>query len=97
MKVVGRHVLDAFSSKHPPVRKLLQAWLVSVNGGQWSDAAAFIEAFPNASEIPGNRVKFKIKGGQYRLIIKVNYAVGIVDIRFVGTHEEYDRIDAEKI
>ncbi len=97
MKVVNRKLLIEFWEKHQQTRRLLQAWLAEVDGALWDEPSQVIDHFPNASELPGSRIKFKIKGGRYRLIIHVNYRRGIVDIRFVGTHEEYDRIDAEKI
>ncbi len=53
--------------------------------------------YRNASIIANNRVVFNIKGDRYRLVVAINYAHGIVYIRFVGTHEEYDRIDAATI
>ena len=47
--------------------------------------------------LPGNRVVFNIKGNSYRLIVKINYKAGVIWIRFVGTHKEYDQINAETI
>lgn len=53
--------------------------------------------YRNASIIANNRVVFSIKGNRYRLVVAIQYAHGIVYIRFVGTHQEYDRIDAVTI
>jgi len=53
--------------------------------------------FGNASVLKGNRVVFNICGNKYRLITKINFAYRVVYIRFVGTHEEYDNVDAETI
>ena len=53
--------------------------------------------YPSADVIPGNRIVFNIKGNEYRLIVKIHYNTGIVFIRFVGTHAEYDKINAETI
>jgi mRNA interferase HigB len=47
--------------------------------------------------LPGNRVVFNIKGNHYRLVVKIHYRTGVVYIRFVDTHKEYDRINAETI
>jgi mRNA interferase HigB len=50
--------------------------------------------YPSASILQGNRVVFDIKGNSYRLIVKINYKVGIIWIRFIGTHGEHDKINA---
>ena len=53
--------------------------------------------FPAASILINNRVVFNIKGNHYRLVVRINYDIGIIWIRFVGTHAEYDNIDANAI
>jgi mRNA interferase HigB len=53
--------------------------------------------FGNASVVGGNRVVFNIAGSRYRLVVKFNYSKRLGFVRFIGTHAEYDRIDAEKI
>ncbi len=53
--------------------------------------------FRHASFLKGNRVVFNIAGNKYRLVVKLNYAYGIVYVRFVGTHKDYDAIDAETV
>ena len=55
------------------------------------------KVYRNASLVGNNRVAFNIKGNQYRLVVAVNYPHGIVYIRFVGSHQEYDKIDVETI
>jgi mRNA interferase HigB len=55
------------------------------------------DEFPNSRLISGNRVIFNIRGNNYRLVIRVNYKYGMIWIRFVGTHKEYDKIDPLKI
>jgi mRNA interferase HigB len=53
--------------------------------------------YPNASIPSGNRVVFNIGGNKYRLVVRINYPYRVVYVRFVGTHAEYDRIDAESV
>ena len=57
----------------------------------------FDNVHPNASTLEGNRVCFNIRGNNYRLIVKINFPYQMMWIRFIGTHSEYDRIDANKI
>jgi mRNA interferase HigB len=55
------------------------------------------EQFGNASIVGNNRVVFNVHGNSYRLVVKVEYQLGIVFVRFVGTHAEYDTIDVETV
>ncbi len=63
----------------------------------WDHAAQVKEKHASVSIIANNRLVFNIKGNDYRLIAAARYDLGILFIRFVGTHAEYDRIDAETI
>lgn len=60
----------------------------------WRIPTEIKKTYRNASILPNNRVVFNIKGNTYRLVLAVNYAYGIVYIRFIGTHHDYDKIDA---
>jgi mRNA interferase HigB len=53
--------------------------------------------YRNASFVGNNRVVFNIRGNQYRLVVAINYAHGIIYIRFIGSHQDYDKIDAATI
>lgn len=64
---------------------------------KWLKPADVIKDYPGTRILSDNRVVFNIKGNKYRLIVKINYKYQIMWIRFVGTHEEYDFIDATKI
>ncbi len=63
----------------------------------WSDPSAIKQRYASASFVANDRVVFNIKGNDYRLVVAVRYDFGIVYIRFVGTHAEYDKIDAATI
>ena len=63
----------------------------------WRNPKEIKKVYPSASFLVDNRVVFNIKGNKYRLIVKINYDYSIIWIRFVGTHAEYDKIDATKI
>ena len=72
-------------------------WYADVKRADWKTPAEIKAVYRNASFIANNRVVFNVKGNQYRLIVAVQYQHGIVYIRCVGTHQDYDRIDAASI
>ena len=97
MRIISRKVLQQFWERHPDARQSLQAWYADVKHADWQSPSDIKQTYQTASLLARNRVVFNIKGNRYRLIVAVNYAAGIVYIRFVGTHAEYDRIDANTI
>ena len=94
MRIISRKALRVFWEKHSDARQSLQAWYVDVKKAHWKSPAGIKKVYRNASFVGNNRVVFNIKGNGYRLIVAIHYGRGIVFIRFVGTHEEYNRIDA---
>lgn len=76
---------------------MLQAWYADVKQATWKSPADIKSVYRNASIVANNRVVFNIKGNSYRLVAAIQYEFGIVYIRFVGTHDEYNRIDAATI
>ena len=97
MRVIALKTLRAFWDRHSTARQALQAWYHDAKHADWKSPSDIKIEYRNASFISNNRVVFNIKGNQYRLIVAINYAYGIVYIRFIGTHQEYDRIAAEEI
>lgn len=97
MRVLSRKILREFWEKHPDARQSLQAWYADVKHADWKKPSDIKSIYRNASFLSNNRVVFNIKGNIYRLIVVVQYNYGMVYIRFVGTHQEYDRINAETI
>lgn len=86
-----------FWEAHAGSRQSLQAWYEDASHASWLSPTDIKAVYRNASIIANNRVVFNIKGNDYRLIVAVNYRFGILYIRFVGTHAEYDRIDAAHV
>ena len=97
MPIISRKTLREFWDQHPDARQPLQAWYDDVKHADWRSPADIKNVYRNASFLANNRVIFNIKGNDYRLIVAVQYTHGILFIRFVGTHREYDRIDAATI
>ena len=95
--IIGQERLVEFWEKHPDARTRLQTWYYDAKSANWSRPADIKAVYRNASILPNNRVVFNIKGNHYRLVVLVEYANKRVRIRFVGTHEEYDRINAAEI
>jgi len=97
MQIITRQRLIACWTKHTDVEQALRAWEKEAEHAGWKSPEEIKERYASASILPDKRVVFNIKGNNYRLVVKIHYNTGVVFIRFVGTHEEYDRINAETI
>jgi mRNA interferase HigB len=97
MRIISRRILREFWEQHPDAAIPLQTWFHDVERATWTVPADIKAVYRNASFLANNRVVFNIKGNHYRLVVLVVYQHGVVYIRFVGTHEEYDRIDATTV
>ena len=97
MHVISVKTLRQFWEQHAAAEEALTNWYHFVKKVSWTRPADVKRDFPAASILPENRIAFNIKGNQYRLVVRINYTVQIVYIRFVGTHAEYDRIDATQV
>jgi mRNA interferase HigB len=97
LRIIAKKVLREFWEKHPLCEQPLKAWYKEAYRGHWSSPRDIKILYPSASLLPNNRVVFNIKGNQFRLVVRINYDFGMVWIRFIGTHAQYDRIDATTI
>ncbi len=97
MRIISIKKLKDFWLRYPNAEKPLRAWYADAKRASWKSPVAIKNVYRNASIVADNRVVFNIKGNDYRLVVAVNYAHGIVFIRFVGSHKEYDKIDVETI
>lgn len=94
MRIIARSTLREFWLKHPDVEEALQAWYDDAERAQWKTPSDIKATYQSASFVSNHRVVFNIRGNHYRLIVHIHYNTQIVYIRFVGTHAEYDRVDA---
>lgn len=97
MRIISKKTLREFWERHPDSEQPLQAWYLEARKADWASPDQVRSRFSYASILRNGRVVFRIKGNAYRLVAKVVYARRMVFIRFVGTHAEYDRIDAEGV
>ncbi len=97
VRIVAKSTLREFWAEHQDAEEPLLAWYREVEKGDWSEPAHVKAKYGNASILRDNRVVFNIKGNDYRLIVKINYPYRMLYVRFVGTHKEYDGVNAEEI
>jgi mRNA interferase HigB len=97
MRIIALRTLREFWEKHENAEQALKAWYQEATDSRWNEPNDIKVRYPSADIIPGNRIVFNIKGNLYRLIVKIHYNTGIIFIRFVGTHAEYDKVDAADI
>jgi mRNA interferase HigB len=99
MHVIARKTLVGFyeQPQYQDAKGPLEAWFYEATHAQWASPADVKVSCRSASILKDNRVVFNIAGNKYRLVVRINYDSKTVFVRFVGTHREYDRIDAEVI
>lgn len=99
MRVIAKRTLREFWEEPDcaDAEQLLKAWFSEARSADWKKPQDIKEQYRQASFLQDNRVVFNIAGNKYRLIVKINYPFGIVYVRFIGTHKQYDAIDAETV
>ena len=99
MHVIKRKTLIDFYEQpgRQDAKGPLEAWCYEAKHAQWESPADIKAQYRSASILRDNRVVFNIAGNKYRLVVRINYGSKTVFVRFIGTHQEYDKIDAEVI
>lgn len=97
LRVIAKKILRDFWQKHSDCEQQLKSWYREAEKGYWKTLNEIKKQYPSASILKDNRIVFNIKGNNYRLIVKANLHYQMIWIRFIGTHKEYDKIDANKI
>ncbi len=97
MRVIAKRILREFWEKHNDSEEQLKTWHKEVLKAAWDNPSEIKNNYAHASILRNGRVVFNICGNKYRLIAEVNFSRKWVFIRFIGTHDDYNRIDANKI
>jgi len=96
-RIIAKKTLRKYWEKHSDCEQNLKTWYETAKTANWTSPNEIKKTYASASILRDNRVVFSIKGNSYRLIVKFNYDRQWAFIRFIGTHTEYDKIEAETI
>ena len=96
-RVVAKRTIRQFWERHSDSKDYLETWYDTVRGATWNKPSDVQQFYANVSILKNSRVVFNIKGNDYRLVAKINYRKQWLFIRFIGTHFQYDQIDANNI
>lgn len=96
-RIIAKRTLREFWQKHTESEQYLKTWYETVKNSNWTSPNDIKKTYINASILKDCRVVFNIKGNSFRLVAKFNFTRGWAFIRFIGTHTEYDKIDADTI
>jgi mRNA interferase HigB len=99
MWVISRKKLKDFWETPPyeDSEEQLKSWYSEMNKEEWNNPNEIKAKYGNSSTVGNNRIVFNICGNKYRIIVQVHYDAHIVKIRFIGTHKQYDKVDATTI
>lgn len=97
MRIFNRSTLFQFGRRHPDADQPVRAWYAEVTAAKWNSPAEIKARYPHASLLGKKRVVFNLGGNKYRLIVEIDYPHQLVFVQFLGTHAQYDRIDAETV
>jgi len=97
MHLVSVPPLLAFVAKHPAAKQSVLSWVDEVKKASWTKPSDVKAQFATASILKSRRVVFNIKGNEYRLIVAIAYRTGFVFVKFIGTHSQYDAVDADTV
>ncbi|QCK85189.1 type II toxin-antitoxin system HigB family toxin [Phreatobacter aquaticus] len=94
MRIIARSTLVAFADRHPSAAASLDHWQRMVRKANWTSPQDVQGAFSKAKVLSADRVRFEVSGGNFRLIVAFRFDLQIAFVKFIGTHADYDRIDA---
>ncbi len=96
-RIIAKRTLREYWEKHADCEQYLKTWFDTARTSKWNSPSDIKKTYANASILKNGRAVFNIKGNSYRLVIKFNYGKQWAFVRFIGTHSEYDKIDADTV
>jgi mRNA interferase HigB len=96
-RIFAKSTLREFWEKHPDSEQYLKTWYDTAMSSVWETPSDVKQAYATASILKNSRIVFNIKGNAYRLVVQFNFGKQWIFIRFIGSHSEYDKIDANTI
>jgi len=96
-RIIAKSTLREFWENHTDSEQYLKTWYDTTRKATWLSPNDVKQTYITASILKNSRVVFNIKGNSYRLVVKFNYEKQWAFIRFIGTHDEYDKIDADTV
>jgi len=97
MKIVNAKLLTDFARENPNAATAINRWVEVVKAVEWKHHGDLKQVFPQADYVGNSRYVFNLKGNSYRLAAVVVFFAGMLQVRFIGTHAKYDRIDSSTI
>ena len=97
MKIFNKDYLEEFVKKHADSKTALNRWIQVIEEANQKTHGELKQLFPTADYVGNSRYIFNIRGNNYRLVVAIVFIAGVVTIRFIGTHADYDKIDCSTI
>jgi mRNA interferase HigB len=97
MRVIARHTLIEFGEVNPQAKAALDRWYTVVKSARWTTMQEASAAFSKAKAINADRIRYEISGGAFRLICAIDFRRQVIFVKFLGTHAEYDAVDAATV
>jgi mRNA interferase HigB len=94
VRIIARSTIGAYAVQHPSTKPSLDHWVLVARAATWQSTNDVQAAFSTTKVLNGERVRFEVAGGNHRMIVAFRFDLGIAFVKFVGTHKEYDRVDA---
>jgi mRNA interferase HigB len=97
MRIIAKRTLREFWEKYSDAETPLKVWYKNIKEAEWRNSNELKRQFKNASIVGNDRIVFNIKGNTYRLVISIDFEKQIVWIKFIGSHRDYDKINAKTV